>query len=55
VNASDLVDGQQGMALVMVPIDLPYFGEALKIGRQIDFDTGRPPNDLVITLQRLVI
>jgi len=55
VNTSPLVDGQHVMALVMVPIDLPYFGEALKIRRQTDFDTGRPPNDLVITLQRLVI
>jgi hypothetical protein len=50
-----LVEGQHVMALVMVPIDLPYFGEALKIGRHVDFDTGRPPNDLVIMLQRLVI
>jgi len=55
VTSSAAVDSQQIAALIMAPIDLPYSGEALKIGRHVDFDTGRPPHDLVITLQRLVI
>lgn len=55
VNTSAVVDSEHATALVVAPIALPQFGEALKFGQTVDFDTGRPPNDLVITLQRLII
>lgn len=55
VTSSPVVDGQQMTALVLAPIDVPFFGGTTEIGHLIDFDTGRPPIDLVIALQRLVI
>jgi hypothetical protein len=55
VNPSASADSEQIAAFIVAPIDLPYSGETLKTGRYVDVDTGRPPHDLVITLQRLVI
>jgi hypothetical protein len=55
VNSSAVVDSELVTALIVSPIELPHFEEALKIGQHFDFDTGCPPNDLVITFQRLVI
>ena len=55
VNSSTVVDSELVTALVVTLIDHPHVGEAFKIGQHFDFDTGCPPNDLVITFQRLVI
>jgi hypothetical protein len=55
VNASAVVDSQLVTALVVTPIELPHIEVALRIVQHFDFDTGCPPNDLVITFQRLVI
>ena len=55
VNSSAVVDSELATALVVSSIELPHFEGALKITRHFDFDTGCPPNDLVITFERLVI
>jgi hypothetical protein len=43
------------MALTLASVDMPSFSPMEKTAVRLEFDTGRPPNDLVITLHRLVI
>jgi hypothetical protein len=54
-QASTGLDVQPIAALVLAPIDLPFLGSWSAVVHRIDFDTGPPPNDLIVTLQRLVI
>jgi hypothetical protein len=49
------VDGYQLMALTFASVDVPFFSPMVKTAIRVDSDTGCPPNDLVITLHRLVI
>jgi hypothetical protein len=55
IKSSQLLDVQPLPALVVAAIELPSSLAIAAIGHQIDFDTGPPPDDLVITLRRLVI
>ena len=48
-------DGQQVKALQLAPINLPYVAGKTQPNHLLSVDIARPPNDLVITLQRLVI
>jgi hypothetical protein len=40
---------------VSAALSLPLSFSRSQVGQAIDFDTGPPPNDLVVTLHRLVI
>jgi hypothetical protein len=51
VDASDLYASFFALATVSQPA---YVSQS-HVGQVVDFDTGRPPNDLVVTLHRLVI
>jgi hypothetical protein len=55
VTTPVIVDGYQIMALSLASIDMPSLSPMAMSAIRIDFDTGRPPNDLVVTLHRLVI
>lgn len=56
VAASPVVfDGYHAMALALPSIDMPSFSPMVKTAVRFEFDTGQPPNDLVVTLHRLVI
>lgn len=50
-----IVDGYQMMALTLASVDIPSLSPMAMSAIRIDFDTGRPPNDLVVILHRLVI
>jgi hypothetical protein len=51
VDAGDLYVSFFALATVSQPL---YVSQS-HVGQFVDFDTGRPPNDLVVTLHRLVI
>jgi hypothetical protein len=55
VTSPVVVDGYQMMALTLASDDMPSFSPMEKTAVRLEFDTGRPPNDLVISLHRLVI
>lgn len=49
------VDHHQDLAVFTVVADLPLAAATVHHGRCVEIDTGPPPNDLVVTLQRLII
>jgi len=51
VDASDL----HAAAFVLADFNLPLTINQSQVAHVVDFDTGPPPNDLVVTLHRLVI
>lgn len=51
VDASDLHE----TIFVLASFGLPLTFSQFHVGRVVDFDTGPPPHDLVVTLHRLVI
>jgi hypothetical protein len=51
VDAGDLHES----IFVLANVGLPLTFSQLHVGRVVDFDTGPPPKDLVVTLHRLVI
>ena len=56
VNVSSAVlDQHQDMAAFAAIADLPSIFAAVHHGRCVEIDTGPPPNDLVVTFQRLII
>ena len=50
-----VVDHHQAVAVFAAIPDLPSLAAAVHHGRCVEIDTGPPPNDLVVTLQRLII
>jgi hypothetical protein len=55
VAASVDVGDLHAMTSVLADFSLPLTVSQSPVARFVDFDTGPPPNDLVITLHRLVI
>lgn len=55
VNSSEMLDVQSSPALVVAVIELPSSVAIAAIGHRIESDAGPPPDDLVVTLRRLVI
>lgn len=55
VTSPVVFDGYQMMALTVASIDVPSFSPMVNSAIRVDSDTGCPPNDLVVTLHRLVI
>lgn len=50
-----VIDVHQLSALTVAAVDMPFSAPVAKLAFGADFDTGRPPSDLVVTLHRLVI
>ena len=55
IASSQLMDTHQLPALNVPVYELPASLAIANIGHRIESDTGPPPEDLVVTLQRLVI
>lgn len=55
INSSQVLDVQSSSALIVAVIELPSSIASATVGHRIDFDKWPPPDDLVVTLRRLVI
>ena len=55
VDSPQLIDVHPSAALIVAVIELPSSVAIAATGHRIEFGTARPPDDLVITLRRLVI
>jgi hypothetical protein len=55
LNSSPVLDVQQLPAFIVALAELPTSLGLANFGHRIEFDTGPPPDDIVITFHRLVI
>lgn len=55
LTSPQIADGHQMPFLAPAVIDLPASLPAIKLAHRIEFDTGPPPQDFVVTFHRLVI
>lgn len=55
VKVSPATVDHQGLSLFVVATDLPSLAIAAHHGRPVEIDMGPPPDDLVVTLRRLII
>jgi hypothetical protein len=55
IPSAPMIDAYQLTALLVTPVGVPTQIDSIRIVHRVDFDIGRPSNDLVITFQRLVI